>query len=168
MADEVLNLLSSSRQDGHFMNVTPNANYDTIVIAKGLRNSTIANCTNDYCEDDEDYVDRILSYIFPTPFEWCIIVAFIVVFVAGLIGNSLVCIVVWKNANMRNVLNMFIVNLSIADFLVILICLPPTLLESVTETWFMGGLPCKLIKYIQVGVKLTSRFHITYTDICSF
>lgn len=53
---------------------------------------------------------------------------------------------------MRTVTNYFIVNLAVADFLVILICLPPTVLWDVTETWFMGTLACKIVLYFQVSV----------------
>jgi len=52
---------------------------------------------------------------------------------------------------MRTVTNYFIVNLAVADFLVILICLPPTVLWDVTETWFMGTLACKIVLYFQVS-----------------
>lgn len=57
-----------------------------------------------------------------------------------------------RNRTMRTVTNYFIVNLAVADFLVILICLPPTVLWDVTETWFMGTLACKVVLYFQVSV----------------
>jgi len=53
---------------------------------------------------------------------------------------------------MRTVTNYFIVNLAVADFLVILICLPPTVVWDVTETWFMGTIACKMVLYFQVSV----------------
>lgn len=58
---------------------------------------------------------------------------------------------VFRNRTMRTVTNYFIVNLAVADFLVILICLPPTVLWDVTETWFMGTLACKVVLYFQVS-----------------
>ena len=115
-------------------------------------NSTNKSCSNDYCVSDEEYVDMIQAYIFPTPSEWVLITLYIVVFIVGLIGNFLVCFVVWRNNHMRTVTNLFIVNLSVADFLVILLCLPPTVLGDVTETWYMGGVMCKIVKYIQVVI----------------
>ena len=42
------------------------------------------------------------------------------------------------------------VNLALADFMVCLICLPPTMLDDVTETWYMGSIMCKIVKYLQV------------------
>lgn len=104
------------------------------------------------CMSDEDYLDRIEEYIFPMPYEWVLICLHILVFIVGLFGNALVCLSVYRNHSMRTVTNYFIVNLAVADFLVILICLPPTVLWDVTETWFFGSLMCKLVLYLQVRI----------------
>lgn len=67
------------------------------------------------------------------------------------IGNILVCSAVYANKSMRTVTNIFIVNLAIADLLVIILCLPPTVIWDVTETWFLGEAMCKVILYFQVS-----------------
>lgn len=51
---------------------------------------------------------------------------------------------------MRTVTNYFIVNLSLADVLVTLTCLPASLVVDITETWFLGGTLCKIVPYLQV------------------
>lgn len=66
------------------------------------------------------------------------------------IGNALVCLAVYTNHSMRTVTNIFIVNLAVADFFVILLCLPPTVVWDVTETWFLGEVLCKVVSYFQV------------------
>lgn len=66
------------------------------------------------------------------------------------IGNALVCLAVYSNQSMRTVTNIFIVNLAVADFFVILLCLPPTVVWDVTETWFLGEVLCKVVIYFQV------------------
>ena len=58
---------------------------------------------------------------------------------------------VWKNHHMRTVTNYFIVNLSLADVLVTITCLPATLVVDITETWFFGQSLCKVIPYLQVN-----------------
>lgn len=73
------------------------------------------------------------------------------VFVTGLIGNALVCLSVHRNKELQTVTNCYIVNLAIADFLVILICLPPTVYWDLNLTWNFGRMPCKLIVYLQVS-----------------
>lgn len=52
---------------------------------------------------------------------------------------------------MRTVTNYFIVNLSLADVLVTIMCLPATLVVDITETWFLGDSLCKVIPYLQVS-----------------
>ncbi|KAF2987276.1 hypothetical protein EK904_000087 [Melospiza melodia maxima] len=69
-------------------------------------------------------------------------------------GNVPVCkylckFKVWKNHHMRTVTNYFIVNLSLADILVTITCLPATLVVDITETWFFGQTLCKVIPYLQ-------------------
>ena len=111
-----------------------------------------SNCTNFYCMSTEEYIDLIKSDIFPKPSLWFLIVLHALVFIVGLVGNALVCIAVYRNHSMRTVTNLFIVNLAVADFLVILICLPPTVIWDVTTTWFLGDTLCKIIPYIQVSL----------------
>ena len=106
---------------------------------------------NIYCETMEDYFDRMEDYIYPEPFEWGLIVVYIITFFVGLIGNSLVCFAIWRNKKMRTITNIFIVNLSVADLGVIIICLPSTLLVDVTETWFLGTAFCKIHLFLMVS-----------------
>lgn len=107
----------------------------------------------DYCNFTyEEYMEMLNDYIFPHPYEWVLIATHAIVFVIGLIGNALVCIAVYRNHSMRTVTNYFIVNLAVADFMVILICLPPTVLWDVTETWFFGTAMCRIVLYFQVSL----------------
>lgn len=58
-------------------------------------------------------------------------VAYVTVFIVGLIGNSFVIAVVLRSPRMRTVTNYFIVNLAAADILVIVFCLPATLMSNI-------------------------------------
>lgn len=58
-------------------------------------------------------------------------VAYVIVFIVGLIGNSFVIAVVLRSPRMRTVTNFFIVNLAVADILVIVFCLPATLMSNI-------------------------------------
>ena len=53
---------------------------------------------------------------------------------------------------MQSVTNIFIVNLAMADMLVMLFCAPPSVIWDVTNTWFFGSLMCKIVIYIQVFI----------------
>lgn len=58
-------------------------------------------------------------------------IAYLIVFVVGLVGNIFVIMVVYRSPRMRNVTNFFIVNLAVADILVIVFCLPATLMGNI-------------------------------------
>lgn len=106
---------------------------------------------NVYCEPMDDYFDRMEDFIFPKPGEWVLIVIYTLTFFVGLIGNLLVCFAIWRNKSMRTITNMFIVNLSVADLAVIIICLPSALLIDVTQTWFLGSTFCKIHIFLTVS-----------------
>jgi hypothetical protein len=156
--------LSSSKQ------ITEFSDYSSSV-ASGMRNMSVPgahvdyednstdNCTNEYCVSDDDYLSMIENHVFPTAYEWVLIAFHSLVFLVGLVGNALVCVAVYRNHSMRTVTNYFIVNLAVADFMVIFFCLPPTVVWDVTETWFMGTALCKIVLYFQVS---------TYCDILLF
>ena len=91
-----------------------------------------------------------VTYIVTTVTVLCIIV-----FLIGLAGNLLVIGVVSKNAEMHSPTNWFLVNLSIADLLVLLICMPSALIEMQLQTvWLLGNAMCKSCSLS----KLTCRY----------
>lgn len=100
---------------------------------------------------EEQFKATIIKFIAPKTGMFVLIVISALVFIIGLIGNVLVCVAVYKNHTMRTVTNYFIVNLAVADFLVILFCLPPTVIWDVTLTWFFGVTMCKIVLYLQVS-----------------
>ncbi|XP_076831262.1 orexin receptor type 2 isoform X3 [Brachyhypopomus gauderio] len=112
------------------------------------------NSTESYTHSHLDEGDELLKYIwreylYPKQYEWVLIAGYFIVFLVSLVGNTLVCFAVWKNHNMRTVTNYFIVNLSIADILVTIICLPASLVVDITETWFFGDALCRILPYLQ-------------------
>ncbi|KAK6489864.1 orexin receptor type 2-like [Huso huso] len=105
---------------------------------------------NPSSEGDDELLKYIWSeYLHPKQYEWVLIAGYIIVFIVSLVGNTLVCIAVWKNHHMRTVTNYFIVNLSLADVLVTITCLPASLVVDITETWFLGQTLCKVLPYLQ-------------------
>lgn len=123
-------------------------NYDPSTNSSSDRNESFFN----YTMSDEEYLDHVRLHIYPKKWTWVLICLHSIVFVIGLVGNTLVCVAVYRNHTMRTVTNYFIVNLAVADFLVILFCLPPSVVWDVTSTWFFGTAMCKIVLYLQVGV----------------
>ncbi|KAG6460120.1 hypothetical protein O3G_MSEX011786 [Manduca sexta] len=113
----------------------------------------------------EAYIAMLQEYIYPQTYEWVLIATHSIVFLTGLIGNALVCIAVYRNHSMRTVTNYFIVNLAVADFMVILFCLPATVLWDVTETWFLGDVLCKMLLYFQSVSVTVSVLTLTFISV---
>ncbi|XP_021353887.1 orexin receptor type 2-like [Mizuhopecten yessoensis] len=101
------------------------------------------------CVSTETCRKYIEDYIFPRPLEWAFIAVYGILFLFGLIGNALVCYVICHSHHMQTVVNIFIFNLAVADFLVIFFCLPTTMLADITETWYFGDIMCKIIPFLQ-------------------
>nr|UDO48202.1 ecdysis triggering hormone receptor isoform A [Colaphellus bowringi] len=89
------------------------------------------------------------SYIRTTSMVLCIIIMCL-----GVIGNVMVPIVIFKTKDMRNSTNIFLVNLSVADLMVLLVCTPTVLVEvnSRPETWVLGREMCKAVPFVELTV----------------
>lgn len=77
------------------------------------------------------------------------ILIYAVIFLVGLVGNFLVIYFVLVYKRMQTMTNKLITNLSIADLLVIFICVPVTASGYVTRNWLFGELVCKASGFVQ-------------------
>lgn len=68
---------------------------------------------------------------YSTPITVVFVTAYLIVFILGVFGNTLVIVAITVFPKMRTVTNMFILNLAVADLLVIIFCLPATLLANI-------------------------------------
>ncbi|XP_015602116.1 neuropeptide SIFamide receptor [Cephus cinctus] len=100
--------------------------------------------------------DRLYRHSIAMTAVYC--VAYVLVFVVGLIGNSFVIAVVYRSPRMRTVTNFFIMNLAVADVLVIVFCLPATLMSNIFVPWILGWFMCKTVPYIQ-GVSVAASVY---------
>ncbi|XP_078600503.1 neuromedin-U receptor 2-like [Branchiostoma floridae x Branchiostoma japonicum] len=68
-----------------------------------------------------------------------------VVFLVGVVGNIAVGVSVCGVKELRTATNFFLLNLSVADLLVLLVCMPISLLETwVPFPWLLGEALCEL------------------------
>lgn len=102
--------------------------YETTVVAAVNSIKASAN-ESAYWELETADSDFLYRHSGTMTIVYCI--AYVIVFVVGLVGNSFVIAVVLRMRNMRTVTNYFIVNLAIADILVIVFCLPATLMSNI-------------------------------------
>ncbi|XP_064872885.1 galanin receptor type 1b [Oncorhynchus nerka] len=89
------------------------------------------------------------------------------IFFLGVVGNSLVMIVIGKIKARRNrsTTNIFILNLSIADLLFLLFCVPfQATIYSLPE-WIFGAFLCKCVHYLVMVCMLVSIFTLVAMSV---
>lgn len=73
------------------------------------------------------------------------------IFLLGVFGNLLVILVVCLNRNMKTSVNIYLINLCIADILVLTVCMPPVLVEVYArDVWYFGKTMCKYFVYKRI------------------
>ena len=71
---------------------------------------------------------------------------FALIFVASVIGNTLVCLVIVRTPRMRTTRNYLLVNLAVADLTVALLCIPfEVVLKLTFPRWPLGPVMCKIL-----------------------
>lgn len=71
---------------------------------------------------------------------------FAIIFIVGVVGNILVCLVILKTPSMRSTRNYLIINLAVADITVALVCIPfDVIIRIYGDTWILGAALCKII-----------------------
>ena len=89
--------------------------------------------------DDIQMIPEAPSYIVVTA-----TIFYVMIFLVGIFGNLLVIAVVCLSTAMKTSVNMYVINLCVADILVLLVCMPTALAEIYTkEAWYFGPLMCK-------------------------
>jgi hypothetical protein len=73
-----------------------------------------------------------------------------ILFIFGISGNIMVLFVLFKNSELRNCTNYFLANLSIADLLILFICVPIAMHDLyANERWYLGRYVCKLTGFVE-------------------
>lgn len=119
-------------------------------------NTTIADT-----DDGSDLMQNVIIQAFFSIF-------YIIFFVLGIFGNSLVCFVVFRQKTMQTVTNFFITNLAIADVLLCLLCVPFTPLYTFMGTWVFGSALCFLVAFAQGCCVYLSTLTLTSIAIDRF
>lgn len=103
-------------------------------------------------------------YLDMSPVNILLIVLYSAIFLLGLFGNVFVIVAIVKFKSLRTLTNYFLLNLTIGDILVILVCIPVTLGSNLYKKWVYGEFLCKLTPFIQgsaVGVSVLSLLSIS-------
>ncbi|KAM3935891.1 endothelin receptor type B [Leptodactylus fuscus] len=84
------------------------------------------------------------------------------IFIVGIIGNSTLLRIIYKNKSMRNKTNLLIASLALGDLLHIIIDIPITTYKLLSQKWPFGVEICKLMPFLQ-----KSSVGITVLSLCA-
>lgn len=91
----------------------------------------------------------------------CLVTCYSLIFAFALIGNALVVIVITRKRSMQTVINVFILSLAISDLLIVVFCIPFTLIDTITVDWVLGSFMCKALNYITMVAITASILTLT-------
>ncbi|XP_064630394.1 prolactin-releasing peptide receptor-like [Lineus longissimus] len=118
------------------MNYTPGPNSTEVSGTFLPTELPAANITKNITEPHEPVGEWIKAMTIPF---------YVVIFVVGVTGNSLVVFVVARNKAMQTITNIFITNLGCADIMMCLLAVPFTPLAAFLDDWPFGEVMCQII-----------------------
>ncbi|XP_009569293.2 galanin receptor 2b-like isoform X1 [Cuculus canorus] len=105
------------------------------------------------------------SYQF-SPASVIVPVVFSLIFLLGTVGNSLVLAVLLRNGQMgHNTTNLFILNLSLADFFFIVFCVPFQATIYSLDGWVFGSFICKAVHFFIYLTMYASSFTLAAVSV---
>lgn len=100
---------------------------------------------------------------------WAVVASLSITFFASLVGNILVCFLIVKNRHLRNVTNYSVMNLSIADLLITVFCIPVVTVDLyITDEWIFGKASCKLVSFVQNVALSAAILNLTVISVEKF
>lgn len=129
-----------------------------ISLANGNRSDE--NLTSTFTEEEWLALTGILP--------WLVGFFFGAIAITGFVGNLLVILVVVFNNNMRSTTNLMIVNLAAADLLFVILCIPFTAADYVTDYWPFGRFWCRSVQYLIVVTAFASIYTLVLMSIDRF
>ncbi|GAU92966.1 hypothetical protein RvY_04976 [Ramazzottius varieornatus] len=128
-------------------------NESTLSSVEALKNYSLF-CSDSSMGDGDDNSTSASPARLPLYFHVVTTTIYLFIFVVGAVGNFLVFFVVLKYKDMRdNIFHIFLANLSIADFFVILLCVPIAMFDVYTQDiWYLGESMCRAYPFLEWSV----------------
>jgi len=117
----------------------------------------VNNCTACSNESISGFTHTPEGYIVPLVFAY--------IFIVGVVGNGTLIFIVFRNKNMRNVPNIFIVSLAVGDLLLILVSVPFSAIIYTLISWPFGNVLCKFNHFLQALSLGVSVFTLTALSV---
>ncbi|KAG8586265.1 hypothetical protein GDO81_005317 [Engystomops pustulosus] len=142
----------------------------TTVKPHELKTSDLVHLLKQNLTQNKDYQTRIMRRYpmcghqleIKDTFKYINTVVSCLIFIVGIIGNSTLLRIIYKNKSMRNKTNLLIASLALGDLLHIIIDIPITTYKLLSKQWPFGVEVCKLMPFLQ-----KSSVGITVLSLCA-
>ncbi|XP_066947021.1 galanin receptor 2a-like [Macrobrachium rosenbergii] len=115
--------------------------------------------------DDPDDLRRPWKTI---PFFYVYIITYLITLIFGMIGNVAVILLMAGDRKSRTTTNMFLVSLSVADLLMLVLCVPLETVYFFVVLWDSGGAACKMANYFMMLSFTASVLNLTAVSLERF
>lgn len=75
-------------------------------------------------------------------------VLMVIIMIGGLLGNSVVCLIVYQKPAMRSAINLLLANMALAHILLDASCLPFAAVTLWVQEWVFGGAICRILIFL--------------------
>ncbi|XP_033635498.1 high-affinity lysophosphatidic acid receptor-like [Asterias rubens] len=76
----------------------------------------------------------------------------------SILGNSIVCLIVYQKPAMRSAINLLLANLAFADIMVSLFCMPFALITLLQGAWILGQVMCEITAFLYIFFVMEATF----------
>lgn len=149
----------------HYVLVTDKVNYTDEDILRNCSEWVNGTWSNNISYDCSVWMNETWSNntfydldMYSTGFKIAIAIIYNCVFLLALIGNSLVCYVVFSSPRMRTTTNYLIANLALGDLLMAVLCVPFSYIPVLLQYWPFGHFLCYLLPPAQAISVLVSSY----------
>ncbi|XP_070568386.1 high-affinity lysophosphatidic acid receptor-like [Ptychodera flava] len=101
----------------------------------------IYNRTNDTISKQNHGVGLPLAAVIPLAILMVLMILF------SVLGNSIVCLIVYQKPAMRSAINLLLANLAFADIMIALTSMPFALVTIITTDWVFGEVMCQITAF---------------------
>lgn len=106
-------------------------------------------------------IDSPRHMVMPIITTIILFLAYGILCVISIFGNTIVCYVIFKNKRLHTATNFFIANLALSDLLVTFVNVPFNIARNVLVDWPFGQLPCHLVNYTLMLTSYVSTYTLT-------
>ena len=96
-----------------------------------FKDKAIVTMLQYFCQIRREVLALSFSLFQVTPYELIMIILNSILILGGVAGNILVCLSVATASSLKTMVNLFLVNLALADILVLLVCAPFSILQVI-------------------------------------